>query len=78
LFWVVTTSEGSETVANDIVQEGLIMLIALIHFWERATSLVTDIVFHKFEEPGTTVTEFGIPVRVHLSMLTIKQVDRRK
>jgi hypothetical protein len=46
---VVTTREGSEMAANDIVREGLITLIALIRLRERATSLVTDTVFHKLE-----------------------------
>jgi hypothetical protein len=38
--------------ANDIVRE---VLIALIRLRERATSLITDIVFHELELPRATV-----------------------
>jgi len=56
--------EGPKVAANNIFWEGLIALIALIHLWECATSLIMLIVIHKFVKP----------VRVYLSYLTLKQV----
>jgi hypothetical protein len=46
---MVTTCEGPKLVANDILWEGLIAPIMLIHLWERTTSLITDIILHELE-----------------------------
>ena len=76
MFWVVTMHEHSKMASNDIIREGLIMPIALIHLQECATSFVMDIVFHELKKPGATFTVFGVPVVVHLSLLTLEQGDR--
>ena len=61
--------------ANDVAWEGLITPIALVRLWERATSLVIDIGIHELEEMLAAITEFCVPVRVHVSLLTIKQCE---
>jgi len=59
--------------ANDILWEGLIVPITLIHLRERVTSLIMQIILHEPEELGGTVMEFGMPGRVHVRYLTIVQ-----
>ena len=70
---ILLMCEGPEMVANDILWEGLIVPITLICLWERATSLIMQIILHKPEELGSAVTEFGVPGRVHVRYLTIVQ-----
>ena len=62
-------------VADDIGQEGMVVPIALIGFWECATSLVMDIVLHVLEKPLAFFTVFCIPVRVDGRQLILKQLD---
>ena len=71
---ILPTCEGPEMAANDILWEGLIALITLIHLRERATSLIMQIILHELKELGAAVTEFGVPGRVHVRYLTIVQV----
>jgi hypothetical protein len=71
--------EGSEMMANDIIQEGLITLIVLIRFWERVTSLVTDIVF--LSKPclvGGRDVGFGFGVYRTTSLLLMTTTGSRK
>ena len=49
------------------------MPIMLIGLREHVTSLITDIVIDKLEEMASTFTEFCVPVRVHVCLLTTKQ-----
>jgi len=70
---ILPTCEGPEMVANDILWEGLIVLITLICLWECATSLIMQIILHEPEELGGAVTEFGMPGQVHVRYLTIVQ-----
>ena len=71
---ILPTCEGPEMVANDILWEGLIVLIMLIHLRECATSLIMQIILHELEELGAAVMEFGMPGWVHVRYLTIVQV----
>ena len=63
---ILLTCEGPEMAANDILWEGLIALITLIHLRECVTSLIMQIILHELEELGAAVTEFGMPGWVHV------------
>jgi hypothetical protein len=40
---------GQKMVANDIVWEGLIMLIMITHLWECVMNFIFNIVIHELE-----------------------------